>query len=151
MADQEVVEKTAHRLSEAEVDVLRDQAAEMVLNYAAERMPCFGRERDERTNLEVFDDQTERMMGAAEVFAPLKAAGLAFSTAKGLPAPSERVVVAFTDRAMSWLRHEREDTRKMLAEQRGSIEVAEYEDGSGTPRHTFLLWVLDGIFQGVDD
>lgn len=150
MADQAVVEKTTHRLAEAELEALRNESRQQMCWAASERVRSFDPAVNGRPEAVLQDEETERLLAAAEVYGPLRNAELAFSDAKGLPAPSEWVDVGFSGRAMAWLRRLRDETRGMLDDERGTIEVSGRTDGTGTPQETFLLWILDGIFGGED-
>lgn len=141
MANQEaVVDSAVCRLAEAELGVLRDEAEEMLLDAAAERLRHFDPVANGRPAEEIQAEENHRMMGAAEVYGALRNVESKFSKVKGLPEPVEYVEVAFTPLAAEWLRRERDEWRGSLAEKRGSVEI--YEDSA---KDTFLLFVLEGL------
>lgn len=129
------------RLSETELFTLRDYAALVVLEAAADRLRNYDPERCERTEEEIRQEEHELMIASAEVYGPLRNAELAFSdlgTGRDTP---ESVEVSFTETAMDWLRQLQEEIRRGLVDSRGTVEARE-----GT---TFLLFILDGICGGA--
>ena len=128
----------AIELSEAEVSILRDEAQEEMLRRARERLGTSTapiRDVDQQR-------ETERMMGAAEVYGATRDAW--FVSLRGAEDHHESVGIEFTARAMVWMASQRAELQDMLARQRGSCEV----NLEHSPRETFLLFVLDGICGG---
>jgi len=130
------------KLSEAELIALRDEAQAVMLRESSERLRWYDPEKCDRTPDEVIQRATDLMLAASEVYGALRNEELAFSAAKGLPGPAEWVEVGFTEKALGWMKQLRKEIRGMLDDQRGSCEIGL----DATPRETFLLFVLDGIF-----
>lgn len=111
------------KLSEAEVAALRDEALEQMTRGASE-------------------GEHDQVIAAADIYGALRNVELVFARATGLPAPVEFAEPEFTEAAMDLMRKLRREFRSMLADMRGSIEI----NLEHTPKDTFLLFVLDGIF-----
>lgn len=117
-----------HQLSEAEVCALRDEAHELMLNDAVERISWPA-------------EHTDSMLGASEVYGTL--AKIRFAEVKGLPSPDPEPEIQFTDRAMAWMRKLRDELRNSTIDQRGTIESNE-----NTATALYVLYILDGICGG---
>jgi hypothetical protein len=145
MADKEaVVDSAVCRLAEAELGVLRDEAEEMLLDGAVERLKALNPAVNDRSVEECRSEEHHRMLGAAEVYGALRDVEYRFNRAKGLPEPVEFVDIEFTPLAREWLRRERDEWRRSLAEKRGTVEMFE-----GSAKDTFLLFVLEGVVGGL--
>jgi hypothetical protein len=136
--------RAKHRLAEAELDVLRDEARSVTLHAARDMERSYDPDRNGgRSEAEIQEEERDQLLGAASVYGMLDNAALAFGDHRGASSPPvETVDVVFPANGLEWMRALHEELRPSLEERRGSIEM----DGSGVAQETFLLFVLDGIF-----
>ena len=105
-----------------------------------DREPVSAEDRARHAKIE--EDDLE---GALEVFGVLgHGARRAFCGVKGT-FPSGYVLVEFSGIAIRWLKDKQEEMRASLAARRASVEIS-----GGTRNDTFVLFVLDGIFDRLD-